>query len=117
MSEEKAVEETKRDWVQKDIQIIMKDSGSSDFLEGAKIINLSGLVRIHRAEKEFIKLMLDEAPETMRFTLIEEMPRVQKEVISAVTSERNVTLHFSDGSSQVIASTPAKKEEPEEEWD
>ena len=103
------------EWVQKDIQIIMRDAGKSDFLEKAKIMNISGRVLIHRSERDFIRAVLDEAPETMRFTLIEEMPRVQKKIVSATTSERNVTVLFDDGSKLHIPLPPEEKEE--DEWD
>ena len=106
-----------RDWVQKDIQIIMKDSGSDAFLEGAKIINLSGRVLVHRSERDFIKATLDEAPANMRFTLIEEMPRVQKQVVRAVTSDRNVTITFDDGSTQIVPLPQEEKEKADSEWD
>lgn len=106
-----------RDWVQKDIQIIMRDSGNYNFLEAAKIINLSGRVLVHRSERDFIRCTLDEAPENMRFTLIEEMPRVQKQVVSAVTGERNITITYDDGSSQNVPITPSTKDETSEEWD
>ena len=106
-----------QDWIQKDIQIIMKDAGTNEFLEGAKIINLSGRVKIHRAEKDFIRATLDEAPDNMRFTLIEEMLRIEKQVVSAIASERNVTIAFDDGSTQIVPLAQQEKKEPSDDWE
>jgi len=100
-----------KDWGQKDMQIIMRDSGPTNFQENAKIINLSGRVLVHRSIKGYIQAILEEAPEDMRFTLIEEMPRIQKKAISAVVDEKRVTITFDDESTEIV-----KIKDSEDEW-
>ena len=107
-----------KNWVQKDIQIITRESGNNDFLEKANIINLSGRILTHRGERDYIRVTLDEAPSDMRFTLIEEMPRLQKKVIGVTALENSVTVNFSDGSFENVK-TLSKDEvkNMSEEWD
>jgi len=100
-----------RDWVQKDIQIIMRESGPTNFQEKAKIINLSGNILVHRSVKGYIQAILEEAPDDMRFTLIEEKPRVQKKGISAVVDEKRVTILFDDNSTETVEIVKPSKDE------
>jgi len=97
--------------VDQDIQIVFKQPAANNMLQEAKIMTLNGRVKVQGGVKGYIQAVLEEAPEDMKFTLIEEKVRTKQKVVSAVASAGNVKIMFDDGTFQNVHLTAPPKEE------
>ena len=108
-----------KDWAPATIDMVIRQAGDANFMQEAKVMTIDGKVKVSRGSNDYIDAVLRECTdENMKYTLIEECPRVAKVIDKVYFADAQAHVVYTDGS--ITSHDPEKPRgvevEDDEDW-